>query len=189
MRRGEERFYVRRLCFDAAALCMALALSYTESVLPIGAWLPIPGMRPGLANIVITFVFFAVSPKDAAVISFSRVAINGMLFGSPLSVWMSFCGALFAYSALCALYFCKTVRKKLSFIGISVLCAAAHSMGQLLAAGAVAVSWGVISYAPVMLALSCFFGAVNGAILNYLYPAAEKILKKSSCKNEKEKVH
>ncbi len=176
-----EKMPLLRLCFDAAALCAALALSYLENLIPIGMILPLPGIKPGLANLVITLVFCIISPADAAVISLGRVLISGLLFGTPLSMLISLTGALAAYAGLCFACLIGPVSRNVSFIGISVLCAALHSAGQLAAVMVISGS-GVLYYLPLMLFASCLTGGVNGIILNLIYPRIFPLVKRYKIK-------
>ena len=66
------------------------------------------------------------------------------------------------------LLFLKLLRVRgLSFIGVSVLCAAAHNLGQLLAA-VVLTGTAVLAYTPALFAASALYGTVNGVILNQM---------------------
>lgn len=174
-RQVENKKMIRRLCFDGAALCVALSLSYLEAVLPIGALLPLPGVKPGLCNIVITVLYFASSPYDAAAVSFCRVLMAGMLFGTPMTLAISFCGSLVSFFMLLVLRRTALRSEFFSFVGISVLSAAAHSAGQIAAVRFILESVGAWSYLPVMLISSVIFGGLNGILLNAAYPQVEKI--------------
>ena len=166
---------VRRLCFDAAALCAALAISYIEHLIPLGVIVPLPGIKLGLANLVVILVFCVISPMDAAVISVSRVLLSGILFGTPMSLVISLSGACAAYAGLCISCLIGGVRRFVSFIGVSVFCAALHSAGQLLAV-AIFAGIGVFSYLPIMLVASCLTGSINGLILNAVYPRVAPLI-------------
>lgn len=174
-RQVENKKMVRRLCFDGAALCVALSLSYLEAILPIGSILPLPGVKPGLCNIVITALFFASSPYDAAAVSFCRVLMAGMLFGMPMTLAISFCGSLASFLMLLALRRTAIKTDFFSFVGVSVLSAAAHSSGQIAAVRFMLASVGAWSYLPVMLISSVIFGGLNGILLNIAYPQVKKI--------------
>lgn len=168
-----NRSLTRRIAYDAAFLILALALSYLEVLLPIGAVIPIPGFKLGLANVVVMLVLWRVSATDAATVSALRVLIMGMLFGTPVSFLFSLCGAVLSFFTLLLL---RTASfGKVSFIGISVLSAAAHNLGQLLCAGAFFGFGVVTSYLPFLLVASAVFGTVSGAVINAVYPALEKI--------------
>ena len=152
---------VLRVAENAAFLSLALILSFVESLLP-AAVLPLPGCKVGLANLAILTVFYRThSIVPAAVISFCRCLITFFLFGNFTSLLFSLCGGAMVLGMLLLL---KRVRG-LSFLGISVLCAAAHNLGQL-AAAVCLTGTAVLAYLPVLLAAAAFYGSVNGIILN-----------------------
>lgn len=157
----------RRLCLDAMLLCGALMLSYLEVLLPLGAAIPLPGFRLGLANLVVTAVFCLVSPIDAAIVSGMRILIMGVLFGSVTSLYFSALGGIFAYLMLLLL---SKVGRKHSFFGVSVLCAAAHNTGQILAAVTLFGAALIPSYLPALLIASAVYGGALGCLLNLCMP-------------------
>ncbi len=159
---------VHRLCLDAMLLGVALLLSYLEAILPLAVWLPLPGFKLGLSNILVTLVFVVLTPLDAAIVSLCRIAIMGILFGNAVSFTFSLCGGLLAYAGLWLLAYLG--RRWFGMIGVSVGCAALHNTGQLLAA----VLWfgtGVIlGYLPMLLLASVLFGGITGVLLALLVP-------------------
>ena len=131
---GRRITSARRVALDAALLTAALMLSYLEHLLPLGAHTFLPGFKPGFANAVTLLAFSLLSPLDALAVSLLRVGITGVLFGSCTSLFFSFCGACMAFLAL---LLARLLLRRCSYLGVSVLCAAAHNTGQVLAAGAV----------------------------------------------------
>lgn len=168
-----ERKTVRRVALDAVFLVLALALSYIEVLIPFGALVPLPGFKLGLANILVMLLVWRVSVVDGAIVSFLRVLIMGVLFGTPISMFFSAGGALLSFLVLILLN--RTADKFISFVGISVLSAAAHNMGQLICAGIVFDFRAVLTYLPLLLVASAIFGTVSGVLINRLYPHIEKI--------------
>lgn len=154
-----------RLSGNAVLLASAMILSFVETLVPLAA-LPLPGFKAGLANIAVTAAAFRYSVKDAAAVSFVRCILTFLIFGSPTSLMFSICGGALVILMLAVL---KTtgVSSKMSFIGLSVLCALAHNAGQYTAA-LVLVGRAVNSYIPVLIAASAFYGSVNGIIMNLL---------------------
>lgn len=168
-----ERKLTRRVAADAVFLVLALALSYIEVVIPLGAILPLPGFKLGLANILVMILVWRVSAADGAVVSFLRVVIMGLLFGTPISMLFSAGGALLSF--LTQLLLKRFSGNAISFIGISVLSASAHNVGQLICAGAVFDFRVVITYLPLLLVASVIFGTISGILVNRLYPCLERI--------------
>lgn len=156
---------VRRLAEDSALVCAALLLSFVEAVIPI-AVLPIPGFKLGLANIAVLLTAYRCSVTDAAVVSLARILLTFLFFGSPTSLIFSLSGGILVICVLLLLKLTKTA-PKFSFIGISVLCAAAHNLGQLTAALAL-TGTAVLSYLPALAAASLIYGTLTGIILNSL---------------------
>lgn len=154
---------VARVAENAAFLSVALILSFVESFLP-PALLPLPGFKIGLANLAILSLFYRTENlANAAVISLCRCLITFILFGNVTSLLFSLCGG-----AMVILMLALAGRMHgLSFIGVSVLCAAAHNTGQLLAA-VLLTGTAVLAYMPALFAASAFYGSVNGIILNLM---------------------
>ncbi len=168
-----DRKVTRRVAVDALFLVLALALSYIEVLIPIGNLVPLPGFKLGLANILIMILLWRVGISDGAVVSSLRVLIMGLLFGTPVSIFFSFGGALFSFLVLVLLK--RLSGRFVSFIGVSVLSASAHNIGQLICAGILFDFRVVFSYLPLLLIASVVFGAVSGVIVNRIYPSLEKI--------------
>ena len=147
----------RRLAYRALLLALALLLSYVEHLVPLS--LALPGMKVGLPNAVIMYAFFHLGKRCAAAISFLRVLLASLLFGSAASLFFSLLGAVFSYAVLLLLSYAPLGR-----IGLSIGCAAAHGAGQILAA-AVLYGTAVFSYLPYMLLAALPFGALCGLLL------------------------
>lgn len=173
MRTGFSRDVTRRVAEDAALLVAALALSYLESLVPLGAVLPIPGAKPGLAHIAVNVAASRRGMKDAAVVSLLRVLIAALLFGSLPSLLYSLTGAVFALVVLAA---CRSLPKlPFSFVGVSVLTAAAHNLGQLVAVSLTMHEAALFSYLPVLLLCAAFFGTLTGILTNGILTRLEKL--------------
>ncbi len=159
---------IRRICLDAMLLCLALMLSYIEAILPAALWIPLPGFKPGLCNIVITLIFVAISPYDAAIVSLCRISIMGILFGNVTSFAFSLAGGILSYLGLWL--FAGLCRKAFSMIGISVGCAALHNLGQLTAAALLLTADAILAYLPFLLFASLIFGTLTGVALELITP-------------------
>ena len=157
----------RRLCLNAVLVATAMMLSYLEVLIPMELFLPLPGFKLGLANTVTLLAFTQVSKADAAVISALRILLMGLLFGSPTSFFFSAMGGLFAYAALTV---AVHLLKSCSYCGASVVCAAAHNLGQLLAAALLFGSSILLSYLPFLLFAALLSGSLTGLLLNVAIP-------------------
>lgn len=159
---------VRRAALDAALLSLAMLLSLTESLLPLTAWIPLPGFRLGLSNLSVLAAAFLFSLPDAVAVSIGKTLLSALLFGNASSFLFSAAGAVCVLVVLALLK--KGGRIAFSFVGVSVLCALGHNFGQLSAAAFVMNGAEVFSYAPALLFASCLYGTVNGLLLNSILP-------------------
>ncbi len=132
-----------------------------EAVIPS----PLPGVKPGIANIVTLFVLYQYGFATAAWVSLLRVFASSLLLGQFLSPTfvLSLSGALLS---LAALFFAQYLPKKyFSAISLSIFAAFAHIAGQLL------VVWlwliphtGVVYLIPVFVLAALVFGLINGLV-------------------------
>lgn len=159
---------VRRVSCDAMLLCTAVILSYVESFVPLIFFIPVPGIKLGLANVAVMVAAYdaaGVGTKmyDAAVISLCRICLMALLFGSATSFWFSLAGGAFSFVLL---IFCRGVlRGSVSPVGVGVACAAGHNAGQIAAAAAIFGDAEMFYFMPWLLLVSIFTGAATGALL------------------------
>lgn len=164
---------IRRICIDAMLCVLAMMLSYLEAILPLNLLLPIPGFRLGLANVIIVAVFCLFKPIDAFAVLSVRILLMGLLFGSPTSLYFSAMGGIFSFAVL---MFAKYLCKNCSFIGVSILCAAAHNTGQVIAAVTIFDAALITTYLPALLLASAIYGGIVGVLLNLLLPRLQKTM-------------
>lgn len=140
----------------AITISFAMVLSYIESRIP--AFVAIPGIKVGLANIAVIFTLYKLGVKEAVVISLIRVALVSMLFGSPVSLIYSFSGAVLSLLSMILL-------KKLTpltTVTISVAGGVMHNIGQIAAACFMLSTNVVIYYLPFLLISGTVAGIVVG---------------------------
>ena len=149
----------------ARLAALAIGLSLAEAAIPS----PVPGVKPGLANIVILLVLLQFGWRAAAWVSALRVLAGGLLLGSLFApgFWLSAAGALASLAVLAWAQYLP--RHHFGPVSLSVLAAFGHIGGQLALAG-----WWLLPAAamlkllPVFAAAALVFGAVNGVIVTRL---------------------
>ncbi|MDQ5880349.1 MAG: hypothetical protein QG616_179 [Pseudomonadota bacterium] len=147
----------------------AIALSLVDAAIP----LPLPGVKPGLANIVTLLVLYRYGLGTAAWVTGLRVFAGGLLLGHFLApgFFLSLSGASLSLLVLAAAQ--HLPRRWFGPVTLSVLAAFAHIGGQLLLARAWLIPHdGVFLLAPVFLAAALFFGVINGLIVARLLDEA-----------------
>ena len=161
------------ICLCAVFTATAMMLSYLEALLPLTPVIPLRGFRLGLANTVTVLVFALISPRAAAVVSALRILLMGLLFGSAVSLFFSAAGGLLSFAAL---LLAGRPLRRCSFLGVSLLCAAARHLGQLLAAVSRFVPPILLSYLPVLLLCALLSGGLTGLLLNLSVPRLQRSL-------------
>lgn len=144
---------------------LALALTIFERLIPIP--IPFPGVKLGLANLVIIIVLYQHGFKDALIVNVARV-ILGAIFGGGLGALLySFTGALISLIAMYMVM--RLMRSSVSTIGVSLTGAYFHSFAQVAVAGVIIQNVGIVAYLPVImwasLATGAIIGVVSGAFL------------------------
>ncbi|MBR3594476.1 MAG: Gx transporter family protein [Clostridia bacterium] len=152
-------------------LCLAAAmlLSYVETLIP--PLVAFPGIKAGLANIVVIFALWRFGFKEASLISFSRIILCTLIFGNFVSFWYSLCGATLSLIVMALLK--KT--EKFSVIGVSIAGGVMHNVGQILIAIFILGSRAVLSFLPALI----IFGAVSGVAIGTLSALLIKKLEKT----------
>lgn len=120
---------IKRLAFVGIASALALLLSYVEFLLP-PVFVAVPGIKLGLPNVVIIYVLYCLGTRRAALVSFVRICISALLFGTVMTLAYSLAGAVLSLAVMALLR--RT--DKLSAVGVSVAGGVAHNLGQILVA-------------------------------------------------------
>ena len=151
---------VNQITLCAILVSMALVLSYIEHFIPVQMFIPLPGVKLGLANIVTVMALFFLGAGNAFVILILR-CILGSVFGGGISgLAFSLTGGILA---MIIMYMFKSCRW-ISIYGVSVLGASAHNIGQILVAVFLMGSVYVIGYLPYLLLVSVFTGLATGSV-------------------------
>lgn len=151
---------VKQMTLCAILVSMALVLSYIEHFIPLQMFVPLPGIKLGLANIVTLMALYFLGPKSAFTILMIR-CILGAVFGGGISGFaFSTTGGLLAMSVMCIFKQCRGI----SIYGVSMLGAAAHNIGQILVAILIMGSIYVVGYLPYLLIVSVFTGMATGGV-------------------------
>lgn len=149
----------------AALAALAIGLSLAEAALPS----PLPGVKPGLANIIVLLVMMRYGLKTAVWVAVIRVLAGSLLLGTFLApgFWLASAGTAAGLLVMAGAS-CLPVRW-FGAVSISVLMAFAHIGGQLV----LAKFW-LFAEANLMLLMPVFalsalvFGATNGLIVSRL---------------------
>jgi len=160
----------KRVSTIAILVALALAISVAENWIPL-AFIPIPGVKLGLANIITLFALCFLNFRDAFTVLILR-CILASLFGSGITALVfSLTGGVFALVTMYILL----KSDKFSLAGVSIAGAATHSAGQIVASFLMLSTFSVIFYLPFLLIASVFTGALTGTISHILFKSLKKI--------------
>ena len=135
---------------------LALIFSYVETLIPIQ--FGIPGVKLGLANLIIVIALYRMKLSEAYLLSIVRVLLAGFIFGNYFSIIYSLAGGLLSLTVMVLL------RKKggFSVIGVSIAGGVFHNIGQLIIASVIVETFSVMYYVPVLLIAGLVTGLLIG---------------------------
>ena len=149
-----------KVAYFGVFTALALIFSYVESLIPIQ--LGIPGVKLGLANLIIVIALYKMSIKEAYILSVIRIVLAGFMFGNLFAILYSLAGGMLSLTIMCILK--KT--DKFSAYGVSMAGGVFHNVGQLLMAAIVLESVSIGYYFSVLLISGLVTGFVIGVIAN-----------------------
>lgn len=155
-----------KLTFLSIFSALAIILSFVESLLP-PIWSSVPGIKMGLPNIIIIFLLYKFSVKQAAAVSGIRILTVAFLFGNLMTLVYSVSGAVLSLTVMWLMKKCNLF----SMVGVSIAGAVSHNIGQIIAAILILGTKEIGFYLPV-LALSgtvagIFVGMMGILLLKY----------------------
>lgn len=145
-----------RLASFGVFVALALIFSYIETLIPFQ--IGIPGVKLGLANLVIVIALYRMPVGEVYLLSVVRVVLTGFLFGNLMSILYSLAGGILSLTVMWGM---KRIRS-VSILGVSIAGGVFHNVGQLLAAALMVETYGVFSYLPVLLISGLLTGFVIG---------------------------
>ena len=157
----------KKLTTLGLSVALALILSYVESLLP--PLVAVPGVKVGLPNVVILFLFYRYGWKEAGTVSLVRLLLTAALFTGFAAFLYGLSGA--ALSLLGSALLKRTHR--FSPLGISVAGGVLHNLGQIAMAALVLDSGYIFAYLPVLLLSGTVAGALVGLLAAILLRRAD----------------
>ena len=148
----------RRLTYSALLAALALIFSYIEVLIPFN--FGIPGIKLGIANLVVIVALYYLGARYAFVINIIRVVVAGLLFTGLFGCLYSLAGALLSFAVM-------LLTKKtglFSVTGVSICGGVFHNLGQILVAAFLISSLKIFVYFPVLI----ISGVISGAIIGIL---------------------
>lgn len=148
----------RRIANIGMLTALAMIFSYVEMLIPIN--FGIPGVKLGIANLVIVVGLYMMREKDVLIISLLRIILMNCLFGNGISLLYSLSGGILSFAVM-------TLAKRIkgfSISGISVAGAVSHNAGQIIAAAIVIGNKSIFYYFPVLTVAGVITGLFIGLL-------------------------
>ena len=159
-----------RVAYFGVFTALALIFSYIETLVPIS--FGIPGVKLGLANLIIVIALYKIPLREVYVLSIVRVLLSGVLFGNYFSIAYSLAGGLLSLTVMALL-------KKaggFSVIGISIAGVVCHNIGQLVVAMIVVETFAMSYYMPVLLVAGLITGFLIGVVADQVLRRISNIM-------------
>lgn len=148
----------KKVAYSAILVALAMICSYVEALIPFH--FGIPGIKLGLANLVVVIALYLLKPSQAFGISVARIVLVAFLFGSLSSLLYSLAGGMLSFIVMLLL---RKIRG-FSVIGISIAGGVSHNVGQLLVAALVVENMSIFYYMPVLLIAGLITGMLIGIV-------------------------
>ena len=158
----------KKVAMLGLSIALAMIMSYIEVLVPLS--FAVPGIKMGLANIVIIFVLYKIGTKEAILVSLIRVFLVSLLFSNVMAMAYSIAGAVLSLSVMWLLK--KTDR--FSFVGVSIAGGIMHNVGQIIMACLVTVTSELMYYLPVLIISGTVAGILIGIVAGILLKRMEK---------------
>lgn len=174
----KKSFNVHKIALLGVLTAGTIVIAILESFIPsIG----IPGVKLGLANIMILVILYELGIWEAVVVNLTRVLVVGLIRGTFLSMGfvMSLVGATLSLAVMILFYL---LIRKFSIVGVSVIGSVFHVTGQILVAMIYLGTSYVIFYLPII-AISAI---ITGILVGF---TAKMIIDTGIIKRQKEKYN
>lgn len=158
----------KKIAIYGLLVALAFILSYIESLIPFP--FPVPGMKLGLANLVVLTALYTMGGREAFVLSILRIILVGFTFGNLSAMLFSLAGGLLSFILM--YLFMKT--KWFSMAGVSIIGGISHNIGQIIVAIFVVENINIAYSLPILL----ISGAVTGILIGILGGMVTKRIKK-----------
>ncbi|MCR4879684.1 MAG: Gx transporter family protein [Bacilli bacterium] len=153
-------FNVHKIALLGVLTAGAIVIAIAESFIPS---FTIPGIKLGLANIVILIILYELGIIEAIIVNLARVLVVGLVRGTFMSMGfiMSLTGALLSLAVMILFYL---LIKKFSIVGVSVIGSLFHVIGQIGVAIIYLGTGAVVYYLPIIAISAIITGVIVGLV-------------------------
>lgn len=149
--------HTRKITELAIYTAIAFIFSYIESLFPLP--IPFPGIKLGLANLIILILLYRNGFREAFAVSMLRNLLNGITFGSLFSFLYSLAGSVISLVVMAGMKNKK--HPHFSTTGVSIVGGICHNFGQFIVAACLVGFRAILPYLPFLY----FAGLLAGALI------------------------
>lgn len=161
----------QKMTFISILVAQALVLHIFERMLPVP--FIAPGAKLGLTNIITALSIYTLSFRDSFVIVILRILLSTLLGSSISSLMYSLAGGILS---LITMFIIKQAGKdNVSMIGVSIVGAFSHNVGQILVSALVIQNINMVLYFPVLGVTGMITGFFVGIVSSYLLMLLKKL--------------
>ncbi len=161
------RMSTKTISYIGVLTSMSLILSYFERLLPPP--IPVPGVKLGLANIIILIALYVLSNKEAYYVMLLKVVLVSLLFTSLTGFAFGIVGGTLSYIFM--VLFKKT--NLFSIVGVSIIGAVMFNVGQICVSKFFVENIAILYYLPTLM----FFGIISGFLTGIIAYNIVRIIK------------
>jgi len=160
---------IKKIGFLFLMTIQTLLFSIIEACIPV----PSIGINLGLSNIAIILVLYTYSYREALIVLLLELILSMFFVSSPSMLFYSLAGGLL--SLYCMNLFKNIFKDNISIIGVSLVGAAFHNIGQIIAGMIILQSLSILFYFPIVLLYSIFTGLFIGLTTKFILKKLIKI--------------
>lgn len=162
--------FTKKIALTGILCALALSLSFLENLIPPLPFVP-PGAKPGFSNIATMFSLSELGLGYGIMITLCKAIFSGMTRGFVAFATSLFGGML---STAIAFFLFKWKKNPFGYVGIGIISAIFHNIGQLIAVIIFTQTPAVIGYLPVLIIFAVCTGLVTGTVLKVILPIIKK---------------
>lgn len=159
----------KRVAYCAMLTALAMIFGYVEVLIPFS--FGIPGVKLGLANIVIVLALYILPAYQAFVIQLMRIVLVSFLFGNLSMMLYSLAGGMLSLLVM----FLMKRRDAFSVSGVSIAGGVSHNIGQLIVAVLVVQNLKIAFYLPVLIMAGLITGCLIGMLAYRIKPVLDRM--------------
>lgn len=158
----------KRIAYCAMLIALAMIFGYVEALIPLS--FSIPGIKLGLANLVIVVALYMIPANQVFFVQLARIVLVSFLFGNMSMMLYSLSGGILSFFVMCLLQH----KKDFSIIGVSIAGGVSHNIGQLMIASLVVQNIWLAYYLPVLMIAGLVTGFLIGILAHKILPLVAK---------------